>query len=189
MIITKNLNLWAIEPQDLPRIYLWVNDPEIIKLCGMTPIPRSGWDLQRWLDISRQNQNELHLAIKMNDNTHIGNISLFNVDRHTNSAEVGIYIGDGKYRGKGYAKEALIAFTRFCFEEFGLHRIYARIAVYNKASINFFQKCKFVKEGTQRESFYTWGKYWDVDLFSMLSNEFKEKFPYRFDEEVNEGKN
>ena len=36
-----------------------------------------------------------------------------------------------------------------------------------------FTKCGFIQEGTERESFWSDGRYWDVRIFSILESEFR----------------
>jgi RimJ/RimL family protein N-acetyltransferase len=66
---------------------------------------------------------------------------------------------------------------RFGFEELGLHRIYARVLPFNQPALKLFESCNFVREGEERESFFTWGRWWSPVCFSVLAQEFFKKFP------------
>lgn len=189
MIPGKRINLWAIEKGDLLQNYLWGNDPEIVKLTGITPIPRTAWDIEKWYESLLGNPNVQTFAIKLNDGTYIGNVEISKIDWRCRSGELGIVIGDRKSRGKGYGKEAVLMVARYAFEELGLHRLYARVLSYNKDAQKFFESLGFKKEGTERESFLAWGRFWDVYVYSMLDEEFFKLHPYKplEDEEAEKG--
>ncbi|MFP4496682.1 MAG: GNAT family N-acetyltransferase [Vulcanimicrobiota bacterium] len=186
MIPGKKINLWAIEREDLLQNYLWANDPEIVKLAGMDVIPKTAWDIEKWYETNLSNPNIQEFAIKMDDGTYIGNIELTNMDWRSGTAEIGILIGDRNRRNKGFASEALRMTARYAFEELGLHRIYAKVLSFNQKAQKLFETNGYQKEGVLREAFFTWGKYWDVTVYSILDREFAEKFPYQPLEEATE---
>lgn len=182
MIPGKSINLWALEKGDLVQNYLWSNDPEIIKLTGMNPNPKTAFEVDRWYDAMVSDPNLHTLAIKLNDGTYIGNIELSSIDWRSRKAEIGIMIGSRRHRKQGFAKEAVLMMCRHGFEEMGLHRIYAHVLPFNGGALRLFESCGFTGEGHMRESFYTWGRWWDVSVLSILSKEFFEKFPEDFEE-------
>lgn len=176
MIPGKRINLWTIEKGDLLQNYLWANDPELVKLVGLPPMPKSAWEVEKWYETMLVNPNARTFAIKMNDGTYIGNAEIFRIDWTARSGELGIMIGDRKSRRQGYGREAAEMALRFAFEELGLHRICAGVLSFNEDSIKFFESLGFVREGLEREAFFTWGRFWDIVTFSMLAKEFFEKF-------------
>lgn len=178
MIPGKRINLWGIEKADLLQNYLWGNDPEILKLTGIDPIPKTETDIERWYTSICNDPNNITLAIKMQDGTYIGNIGLANIDWRSRKAEIGIVIGHRQSRKMGFGTEAVEMICRFAFEELGFHRIYCNLIPFNTASEKLFEKCGFTKEGTERESYYTWGRWWDLVTYSILDREFYKKFPY-----------
>jgi RimJ/RimL family protein N-acetyltransferase len=178
MIPGKKVNLWALERADLAQNYTWVNDPEIIKLTGISPLPRTGWSVEKWYE-SIVMGNDCHIyAIKLPEGAYVGNVSIFSIDWTYRHAEIGIFIGEREFRNRGIASEALNLILRHYFEDIGLHKIYAKVLSFNKNAQKFFESCGFTQEGTDREVFYTWGRYWDVIRYGMIDREFFEKFPY-----------
>ena len=64
-----------------------------------------------------------NFTIVKNDDTLIGNISLFSI-KHTNrSAILGLFIGDKENRGKGYGIEAIRLILGYGFNSLNLHNI------------------------------------------------------------------
>lgn len=174
MIYGKNINLWAIERPDLVQNYSWGNDPELVKLTGITPLPRSGWEIERWYESIQGNPNTFVFSIKLNDSIYIGNVEITNLDWRNRKGEIGVMIGDKKSRGKGYGTEAILLMCRFGFEEMNLHKIYARILAYNDRAIKTFEKCGFKKEGIERDGYYVGGEYRDIITYGILKGEFRE---------------
>lgn len=175
MIQGKDINLWAVERTDLIQNYSWANDPDIIRTTGMVPYPKSSWDIERWFESLQGNNSVYTYSIKKNNGEYIGNIELSNVDWRIRKAEIGIMIGDPSQRGKGIGVEAINLLTGYAFQEFNLHRIYARILAFNKPALRAFEKCGYIKEGVERSGFYTEGKYEDIVSCSILKDEFIEK--------------
>lgn len=176
MICGKEINLWAVERSDLVHNYNWGNDPELVKLTGMIPFPKSSWEIERWYESIQGNPNIHTFSIKLNDGTYIGNVEVSNIDLKNRKGEVGIMIGSPNSRGKGYGGEALQLMSRFAFEEMNLNKLYAKVLEFNHRAKKLFESCGYQMEGMERKSFYTWGKYWDVVLFGMLKDEFIEKY-------------
>ena len=76
--------------------------------------------------------------------------------------------------------EALEELIRFGFCEARLHRIEAQHEVSNPASGAVMRKCGMRHEGTLRGRLYNKGRYVDVDLYSILREEYfsREKQSY-----------
>lgn len=172
MFIGKKTILNAIERVDLQKNYVWGNDRELIQLAGMHPFPRSGWDIEKWYEGLNINQATRILAIRTLDGMYIGNIELSNIDMRCGNAEIGLIIGEKQERGKGYGKDAIMTVLKFAFDEFGLHRVYARVLEYNNSAISCFKSCGFTEEGRERKSFLSQGKRFDVVIMGILENEF-----------------
>ena len=176
MIPGKDINLWAIERSDLMQNYYWANDPEIVKLTGMVPFPKSSWDVDRWYESLQGNNSIFTYAIKLNNGDYIGNIEISNIDWRTRKGEIGVMLGGDNTRGKGLGSQAIKLLTGFAFEQMNFNRIYARILEFNNPAIKAFTKCGYIKEGEEREGFYIDGKYYNVLMFSILKKEYMEKF-------------
>ena len=175
MLFQDEVRLWALERHDLLQNYQWANDPELIQLVGMTPVPRSAASIDVWYEGIAAKADVQIFAIKTEQNQYIGNVELNAMEPRVGRAEVGIMIGSSEHRGQGYGSKALLAVCRYAFEELRLNRLYARVLEFNKPARALFEKAGFVFEGTERESHFSGGRYWDVHLLSLLAREYNEK--------------
>ncbi len=101
----------------------------------------------------------------------IGTIGFMWYQRDNNAAEVG-YSLSRAYWNKGIMTEALAEIIRYGFCEARLHRIEAQHEVSNPASGAVMRKCGMRMEGTLRGRLYNKGRYVDVNLYSILREEY-----------------
>ncbi|MBI4450624.1 GNAT family N-acetyltransferase [Candidatus Woesearchaeota archaeon] len=74
----------------------------------------------------------------------IGAVGLHHIEKH--QAEIGYWLGK-KYWGQGLMPEAVRAVTRYALNQLGLHRVYAKIFTFNKASQRVVEKSGYSYEG------------------------------------------
>lgn len=66
-----------------------------------------------------------------------------------------------------------MALCGFVFDQLRLHKVTVHVLEFNERAAHMFTKCGFIQEGTERESFWSDGRYWDVRIFSILESEFR----------------
>jgi len=169
----KRINLWTLERHDLIKNYEWGNDPELIRLTGMSPFPKSLFELDRWYDAVCNNPTGRVYSIKTKEGVYVGNIELSSVDTRIGKGEMGMIIGDKAYWDQDYGEEAIKILLDFAFREMRLHRVSASVLEYNTRALKCFKKCGFKEEGVQRDGFYNQGRYWNIIMMGILENEFK----------------
>ena len=86
------------------------------------------------------------------------------------SASLGYWVGE-EYARQGFARGAVRAALRFCFEDLGLHRVEAAVQANNEPSIKLLNALGFKREGTAREYLKINGQWQDHDIYSRLSND------------------
>ncbi len=177
----SRIYLRALEPEDYLTSYRWRNDHEL--MGGVISLPRfvSKETERKWV-LNAIEEHETGKAVRLaictvKDNRHIGYIYLKNIDYQNKTCEVGTLIGDRAYLKLGLATEARLALFKYAFLELGMNRISARILKINKNSINSGEKFGYTCEGVLRKAVYRHGEFFDVLLFSMLREEFFEKYP------------
>ncbi len=174
MIIGKRVRLRAIERDDLPRFVEWFSDPDVRRYLDMY-LPFSLAQEERWFEQvqERMEKRELvMLTIETSAGTHIGNISLFDINWKDRHAELGITIGEKDHWGQGYGSDSIRTMLRVAFREMNLHRIFLRVHADNARGVHCYQKVGFQKEGTLRESVFREGVYHDIFVMSILKSEF-----------------
>ncbi|MCL5037394.1 MAG: GNAT family N-acetyltransferase [Chloroflexi bacterium] len=172
MLTGAKVILNTVERADLTANYRWGNDRELIRLSGMHPYPRSGWEIEKWFQTMNTNPTSRLFAIRTGDGRYIGNIELSNIDARCGGAEVGLVIGEKGERCKGYGRDAILTIVKFAFDEMRLHRVFARVLEFNEAAVKCFKSCGFREEGRERQAFFSGGVYNDVIIFGIIENEF-----------------
>lgn len=103
----------------------------------------------------------------------MGACILFAYDREHQRAELGYAIGQA-YWGKGYAREAMLCFLDYAFNDIGLRRVEARVDTRNQASIQLLLRLGFTEEGCLRQ----WGRDHegciDLQLYGLLRHEWSQ---------------
>jgi [ribosomal protein S5]-alanine N-acetyltransferase len=99
----------------------------------------------------------------------LGGVGL-RLERWQHQAELGYWLGV-PYWGKGYATESAQAVVRFGFETLKLHRIFASHFAHNPASGRILRKIGMHYEGCLRGNVFKWDKFYDSELYSILSTD------------------
>jgi diamine N-acetyltransferase len=167
------INLRALEPEDLELLYEWENNISYWILSS-TVVPFSKFTLKRYLEDSHKNiyeTGQLRLMIDyIPDKTTIGTIDIFDFDSFHKRAGIGILIANEEYRRKGYATMALKCLINYCFSTLQLHQLYCNILANNCESIDLFKKMGFVQSGIKKEWIKTSEGYIDEYLFQLINN-------------------
>jgi RimJ/RimL family protein N-acetyltransferase len=147
-----------------PDIAQWNPGPDKLDLDGVRAWCLRGAD---WSDGS-------HATFAVLDATTgalLGNVSLHEVDRAQQDAEIG-YRTAPWARNRGVAADGVAAVGRWAFAAVGLVRIEIRHAVVNIASCRVAEKAGFPCEGTLRQAYvYGDGMRYDDHLHARLSSD------------------
>ena len=115
--------------------------------------------------------NDLVLAIVYkNNNIHIGNISLQNINWVDRSAEIAFILGEIDYWGKGIMLEAGKLILNHAFKALNLHRVYCGTSINNFGMIKLARKLGMKKEGVRRDAIFNNNNYYDLIEFGIIEN-------------------
>jgi diamine N-acetyltransferase len=177
MLYGKSIRLRAIEREDLPRFVAWLNDPEVRRNLQLFQ-PLSLAQEEEWFKGTLQRAVEeqpLVIEIKTADGWQaVGNVGLFAISQTDRSAEIGIFIGEKSFWGKGYGTEVMRLMLKHGFKELNLNRIFLRVYETNLCGLRSYEKAGFKQEGRLRQGRFMDGKFIDVLLMSVLRSEWKE---------------
>ena len=169
----KEINLRALEPEDLELLYDWENNVSHWTISNTT-VPFSKYTLKRYLEDSHKNiyeTGQVRLMIDhLPDNATIGTIDIYDFDPFHKRAGVGILIANEQYRRKGYATMALKCLIDYCFSTLMLHQLYCSILANNCESIDLFKKMGFVQSGIRKDWIRTSDGYLDEHIFQLISS-------------------
>lgn len=154
--------------------YAWRRDPENARLNGMQPFSEG---FTRFLqvferDLAFAQPDRAQFAIETAGGVHIGSVMFYNADHARETAEFGISIGDGRYRGHGLGREATILFLRFAWQTYPFRSFYLHTLDWNERARRCFLASGFddvaiVERGGDRfirmEARREWWLLWDME--------------------------
>lgn len=167
----ENIFLRALELSDLDFLYNLENDEALWEVSN-TKTPYSKYILNQYLENSHcdiYDVKQLRLVIcKIENETVIGFIDLFDFDPKHNKVGVGIVIFSEKDKRKGFASTALKLTCNYAFTHLNVHQIFAGITAQNKGSITLFEKAGFERSGIKKDWIFSEGKYEDEYLYQLI---------------------
>lgn len=170
LIETERLILRPLTEADIPELVPLIGDRRVAATTLRIPHPFHEQDALDFL-CSAAKENELRLGIRLRDGgAFIGGMGLHPYPEHKR-AELGYWLGV-PYWGQGYATEAGRAVVKYGFEKCELNRIFAGHFKHNPASGRVLSKIGMKYEGYMRQNILKWGEFVDVEVYSILKQEF-----------------
>ena len=175
MLRGERVTLRATTREDLACLTRFENDLGFVLAGGgdppePVPLERLQRDFDR--EISDPPEGKIEFAIEA-DGAYIGRCGLYNIDRTARHAELGIGIGDGEYRGRGYGREAVGLLLDYAFRLRNLRRVWLEVHAANERGIRAYRACGFVEEGRMREHVWLGGRYADDVIMGVLRDEWE----------------
>lgn len=169
MIIGKEIYLRPIKKNDLDLLNKWKNDKEVFKYLGGGFMPISIDQQEKWLEsmIDLTGNNKRFMVCTSNHDS-IGMIGLYDINWIHRTCEVGLYIGEKSYHGKGYAKQAYYLIEKYAKEYLNLRKIKLNVVNNNEKATNLWNALGFNKVGMLKEERFIEGKYMDLILMEKF---------------------
>jgi len=180
MIRGEKVVLRPVDLKDAPNLTRWLNDEEVTAFLPVW-MPVTLTDEEQW--IRNEESGRMRFAIDALDGRHIGNCSLRQAGGHGRVSEVGLFIGNREYWGKGYGTDATVTLCTFGFVYQNLDRIALYCVADNAAAVRCYEKAGFEHEGRLRRHRFVHGRYCDLLVMGLLRGEFQARFPERWPEE------
>jgi [ribosomal protein S5]-alanine N-acetyltransferase len=173
-ISSKIISLEPISMAGLDDFHEYSVKPELYKyfeIAQFQLLEESEAYLQKLIDRAETPYAQ-YWFIKLNKNDKvIGSIGIHSFNANRKSVEIGYGISPD-YWGNGYFSEALKLVTEYIFNDLCLHRVVARTASLNKASVDGLEKLGFLKEGTMHDYYRgVDGKWFDAILMAKLNKD------------------
>ena len=171
----EKVGLAVMEKSDLEAFRGWISDPEVSVFLGP-----AFWrtytreDEEEWYERTRKEQRTVVFSLMtLPEEKLIGNTSLFDIDAMNGRAELGIFIGDKEYWGKGYGTEATMLMLDYGFNALNLHSISLRVYSFNTRAIKCYEKAGFKMAGRLREAVLRVGERHDELFMDLLRGDFR----------------
>ena len=173
-IRTKRLTLRAAKMSDAEDLYEYSRDPAVAKHVlwdAHTSIHQTRAYI-RYLIRQYKNGQPSSFVISITETGKVvGTIGFMWIQQENRSAELG-YSLSRAYWNQGIMTEALTALLDFGFLKLNLNRIEAQHESDNPASGRVMAKAGMSFEGRLRQRIYNKGRFADVDLYSILRQEY-----------------
>ena len=154
------------------KIYLkWVNNPIVRKYISIE-IPETLEVMKKeWFPDERDEKNIWLMIWHKEDHKPIGMTGFFKSDHINRNTELGIFIGEPEYWGKGIGVEVGNLMFDYGFNTLNFHKIVAGVNTSNKRSLGMCKKLGFVEEGHQKEMEFIDGKWEDIKWFGIFKKD------------------
>lgn len=147
-IQTQRIILRPMVEEDAQLVVSWRNDPRVRGTSLKDPV--SVLTIERHLHWFRRTRSERwdYILTYKETGSAIGSVSfsMAHALKGKHCAELGKYIGEASFEGKGLAAEASRAWLDFGFEELQFPCIFARTAQGNRRNIALNRKLGFVEK-------------------------------------------
>lgn len=101
-----------------------------------------------------------------------GSISFVKIDKDNCNGEIGYWLSES-FMAKGIMTRSCKRMVKYGFEKLGFQRIEIRVAIENKPSLAIPKRLGLKHEGVIRSAIKIRDRFHDLDVFSILKNEFK----------------
>ena len=161
-----------VEPRDIPTLMEWFNDEDISRFMDDPGAAYTTEDLMESFFV--RVHGDLDMMIEdAGDNEPIGFLSIYDIDRSRESAEISFLIGVPERRGKGLSSDIARLALRICFEELALNRVSASVTTENVRSSSALKAAGFRSVGVLRECHVVDGSRYDEILMEALGREYR----------------
>lgn len=152
----------------------WFNDQEVCQYNTHGIFPMNENQLIDFITATYSSRNTLVLAIvSIEENIHIGNVSLQNIDWIARTAEFAIIIGEKAFWNKGVGLEAAKLIIQHGFNTLNLNRIYCGTSSENFGMQTLAKKLNMTEEGFRRKALFKNNQYNNIIEYGLLKEEYK----------------
>jgi RimJ/RimL family protein N-acetyltransferase len=170
-MVGKKCYLSPINPEDVEKYVLWLNDMEVAQYLTLAYRLVSLSNEKEILEkFSRQGDH--YAIVESKSDELIGGCGLLNLDHINRISEVGIFIGDKNCWNKGYGEEALRLLLDYSFNILNLNNVMLNTYSFNTRAIRCYRKIGFKEIGRRRQAKVIQGKSYDIIYMDILAEEF-----------------
>ncbi|WP_121743718.1 GNAT family N-acetyltransferase [Natronorubrum halophilum] len=164
------VDLRPIEEDDLEFLQREINDPRVWRaIGGSRPINRA--QEQDFFENVVCDDDTVNLLV-VADSTPVGTIGFNSIEWESRRAEIGYWIAPA-YHERGYGSDATERLVTYGFDQFGLHKLTARVFEFNEASQRLLESVGFTREGVHRDEAFVDGEYHDTYWYGVLEDEWR----------------
>lgn len=174
-IVGEKVALGPVDRKHIPLFNKWANDFELSFLSGdpLIPIPKDVTEAEYDKYNKETHRDSVDFIIYEYPLLRpIGEVGLRHIYPRSQSAEMGILIGEKEFWNKGFGTEAVRLILDYGFTVLSLHNIMLSTYAYNERAIHAYENAGFRMVGRRREA-HRWGdKRYDEVVMDCLATEF-----------------
>ena len=171
MIVGKNINLRLVRESDMEQLFVLNTDLSEKGDFDSMQLPAEPTLRSRFRENGMWSEDFGAMLICDKSGNILGDISFFKGLRYCEGYEIGYRLFRKENRGKGYMSEALRLFSAYMFSVKPIARLQVNCFSENVASRKVAEKCGFKYEGTMRKAVFCKGRFFDLDLLSIMREE------------------
>ncbi len=175
---TDRLILRQVTSNDANSLLTYLSDIDVMKYVGLEPFKSidDALDEISWYKSIFEKGTGIRWGISLKGQEEIiGSCGFLNRVAEHYRAELGFELSK-EHWGKGIASEAIKNVICYGFEQMNLQRIEALIEPPNIPSQKVVERQGFKREGLLRSYEYTCGKFDDLYMYSMLKQDYQERY-------------
>lgn len=134
------MRLRELELKDAPLMLEWMHDKSIVEKLRGNFEKKTIEDCEAFIKLSKNKEENIHLAIVSDEDEYMGTVSLKNVDE--GSAEFAITVRKISM-GRGYSWFGMEEILKLAFEKYGLESVYWCVSRENDRAVRFYDKHNF----------------------------------------------
>lgn len=160
---SERVSLRPIVRSDLDKLNQWKNEEAVYQYLGggFQPVSR---DIQeKWMDTLMDTTGKSkRFIIQDGRGEAIGMVGLYDIHWVHRTCELGIFLGEVREQGKGYASEAYSLLEAYASRYLNLRKIKAFVVEENGAAVRMYEKLGFVRAGALTAERFINGRYHTV---------------------------
>lgn len=149
----ERIELRHLKPEDVSESYLaWMGDPEVTRYLEARFQEHTLESVREYVrEVNAAEGSLIFAVVERADGRHIGNIKLGPINRHHETADLGVMIGERSSWGRGYGTEAIRLATTYAFEQLGVRKLVAGCYADNVGSATAFLRAGWQEDGIRRQ--------------------------------------
>jgi len=169
--MSRRIKIIPFEEHHISEEYLsWFNDEDVIEFSGGKSKNLSKDDVLNYIKYGKETGTYfMYAIIHLEDNIHIGNIKIGDIDIKNSISDLATIIGNTKYWGMGLATESIILAQDYAFKKYKFRKLSGRIIKSNIGSFKAYTKAGWEVEGILKDHIIVNGKIDDVYLVSKFN--------------------
>lgn len=174
VLVGERLSLSHFVQDDVSTLTQWFSQLETTAYVGMMGRSFTEHQEQAWFnEYVTHRPDTQHFAIMAHDtDIPIGCVSLMDIRRPHNRAELGVVIGNQRYWGKQYGREAIRMMCDYGFTFLELHVIYLWYVSFNERGRRSYESVGFRETGRIPEARIFNGKRYDDVVMTLKRADF-----------------